>query len=155
MSLIDANKYLEYLDEKFGSVMMTEEHPLTLGLWEAEKIVRGMIALEAIELPPVVHGEWVSVKDSLPKIEESVLILTAKGTIAIAIYEDGTLLECDSSWCWEELSGKYDVENDCYMVDEGWWEFTKFNADEEMNHAVDEVVTHWMPLPEPPEREDK
>ncbi len=97
--------------------------------------------------------DWISVEDRMPIVEEPVLILTVKGTIAIAIYEDGTLLECDSSWHWEELSGKYDEEYECYVVDEGWWEHTKFNDDEEMNHAVDEEVTHWMPLPEPPKGE--
>lgn len=44
----------------------------------------------------------------------------------------------------------YDEENDQYLIPEGWWEYRHYNPDDVYNNAVDDVVTHWMPLPNPP-----
>lgn len=103
--------------------------------------------------------EWISVKDKLPEPETEVLILAnrilADGRsykiITTAMYEDGTVNTDDSIWCWYDMDFDYDEENDKYLIPEGWWEHRYYNPDDVLNNPVDDFVTHWMPLPEPPE----
>lgn len=99
---------------------------------------------------------WISVKDRLPEPETEVLAVCVRNGyrfICPAIYETGTTLTQDSIWNWYELYnyGTYSEENDDYFVPEGWWEARQFTPDDVYNNPVDCAVTHWMPLPEPPE----
>lgn len=99
--------------------------------------------------------EWISVKDRLPEPETDVLaICNRNGYIFVvpAIYEDGKMLTQDSKWNWCEIDcyGLYDEEADDYYVPEGWWENRRFNPDDIYNNVIDCAVTHWMPLPTPP-----
>ena len=101
-------------------------------------------------LPPVKHkAQWIPVAERLPEAEKTVLICTARGTICCAIYEDGTVRECDSSWNWYDIDyAGWDEEEDCGIIPEGWWEHTMFHPDCEFDCAVDAAVVAWMPLPE-------
>lgn len=65
------------------------------------------------------------------------------------MYEDGTVLENDSCWRWEDIKGEGNEEEDCFIIPEGWWENKHYNADGELNHAVDDEVVAWQPLPSP------
>lgn len=69
------------------------------------------------------------------------------------MYEDGSKNTEDSNWWWETDGFEYDEELDAYIIPEGWWEYKHYNGDDEHNHCIDDVVTHWMPLPEPPKGE--
>lgn len=98
---------------------------------------------------------WVPVEERLPKPETEVMIVcnrNGKRFIATAIYEDGTLFEEDSDWCWNDIweYGRYDEERDDYIIPEGWWESRCFTPDDVYNCRVDCKVTHWRPMPEPP-----
>ena len=99
--------------------------------------------------------EWISVEERLPEPETEVLICATnrlgQKIITTAMYEDGTVSIEDSTWNWQELDFIYDEERDLYLVPEGWWEYRHYNPDEIFNNAVDNVVTHWMQLPELPE----
>lgn len=101
--------------------------------------------------------EWISVKDRLPETETEVLILAVCGKrhiITTGMYEDGTKSTEDSKWWWQETDGfEYDEELDAYIIPECWWEYKHYNGDDEYNHAIDDKVTHWMPLPQPPKGE--
>ena len=110
--------------------------------------------------------EWISVKDRLPEAETEVLILASRKTyslksrshsthhtITTGMYEDGTKRTEDSNWWWEADGFEYDEERDDYIIPEGWWEYKHYNGDEQHNYAVDDEVTHWMPLPQPPKGE--
>lgn len=106
-------------------------------------------------------AEWISVKDRLPEVETEVLIRAqwrcgddTHSTIATAFYEDGTVLEDNSSWDWSEIWewGDYDEEKDGYRIPQGWWESSHYIHDDHYNN-VDDEVTHWMPLPRLPEEE--
>ena len=100
-------------------------------------------------------NSWISVKDQLPESEIEVIVLTVSSdgrkTITTAMYEDGKISTDNSGWFWNEMDFDYDEENDQYLIPEGWWEYRHFNPDEVYNNLIDWTVTHWMPLPEPPE----
>lgn len=103
-------------------------------------------------------SEWISVNDSLPKAEEEVIVLCKSRnynhiTITTAIYEDGKVSEEDSCWFWVDMDFDYDEENDQNIIPVGWWEYRHFNYNDVYNNAIDDEVTHWMPLPKFPEVE--
>lgn len=104
--------------------------------------------------------EWISVKDRLPKPEERVLVCAetrcADGTtyrhITTGMYEDGNVYREDSDWVFndfDKFNSTYDETRDDWKILEGWWEYTIYN-DTEGNYLIDDFVTHWQPLPEPP-----
>jgi hypothetical protein len=100
----------------------------------------------------------------LPECEQEVLICTKKkvyvskktgmewheeSVITPALYEDGTMLEVDSKWRWEEIDyAGWDEEEDCGIIPEGWWENRHSNPDKVYNNPVDREVIAWMELPE-------
>ena len=43
----------------------------------------------------------------------------------------------------------YDEETDEYYLLEGWYEIIK-NWEDYSSVVIDDFITHWMPLPEPP-----
>ena len=101
-------------------------------------------------------SEWISVKDRLPKPEKEVLVVVEHigyRIVTSAIYEDGTIILEDSKCCWDDIDfiygidSIYDEDNDVYLVPEGWWEYSHYG--EYVSH-IDGIITHWMPLPEPP-----
>ena len=123
-------------------------------------------------LPTVNPDGWIPCEDRLPKCEQEVLICTKKkvyvskktgmewyeeSVITPAIYEDGTMLEVNSIWRWEDIDyAGWDEEEDCGIIPEGWWENRHFNPDDVYNNIVDKKVIAWMPLPKPYEpKEDK
>ena len=97
-------------------------------------------------------AEWISVEERLPECETEVFIATktANGykVLTTAMYEDGTMTTGESAWCWEDIDFDYDEEKDEYIIPCGWWEYRHYG--ECLNYAVDDKVTHWMPLPETP-----
>lgn len=68
--------------------------------------------------------------------------------LTTAMYEDGTMPVDESSWHWDDIDFDYDEQNDCYLIPCGWWEYRHYG--ECLNYAVDDKVTHWMPIPKPP-----
>lgn len=104
-------------------------------------------------------GEWIPVSERLPECEQEVLICTEKklvgkdayidSIITPAIYEDGTMLEVESMWHWEDIDfDEWDDTEDCGIIPMGWFENRHFNPDEVYNNPVDRKVVAWMPLPE-------
>lgn len=93
----------------------------------------------------------------MPPVETEVFIIAKRkyrgGEVryitTTAMYEDGTVLENDSCWNWEDIEGEWDEKNDCYIIPEGWWENRYYNPDEVYNNVVDDEVIYWQPLPEP------
>lgn len=119
--------------------------------------VEGALYMAITALREQEQREWISVKEQLPKAETEVLILARSGQrtiITTGMYEDGSKNTENSEWWWQETNGfEYDEELDAYIIPEGWWEYKHYNGDDEYNHPIDDVVTHWMPLPEPPKED--
>ena len=108
----------------------------------------------------VVASEWIPVTERLPECEQEVLICTEKklvgkdayidSIVTPAIYEDGTMLEVDSIWDWDEyIYDEWDDTEDCGIIPEGWFENRHFNPEGVFNNPIDRKVVAWMPLPEP------
>ena len=100
---------------------------------------------------------WIPVVEQLPPVETEVYVTarrkyrdgTYREIVTTAMYEDGTVLENDSCWYWNEINGEWDEENDCYIIPEGWWENRHYNPDDVYNNAVDDEVIAWRSMPEP------
>ena len=64
-----------------------------------------------------------------------------------AFHTDAKSIPCQYS---DDIDSEYDEETDEYYFPEGWWEVIK-NWDDYSCVAINDFVTHWMPLPEPPQ----
>ena len=107
------------------------------------------------------NNGWTPCSVVMPPVETEVLIITKrkyKGgdcifIITTAMYEDGTVLENDSCWNWEDIEGEWDEKNDCYIIPEGWWENRHYNPDDVYNNVVDDEVIAWKPLQHPSKKQ--
>lgn len=103
---------------------------------------------------------WIPCSERLPECEQEVLVCTELKLVGRdayidlivtpAIYEDGTMLEVDSMWHWEDMDfDEWDDTEDCGIIPEGWFENRHFNPEDVFNNPIDRKVVAWMPLPEP------
>ena len=120
-----------------------------------EALAMAISALKEQDVANTDVEKWISVKDRMPEQEECVLLLckTQYGTSykCIGFYESGMMRRDDSDYCWDyEVCDSYDEENDNYLVNKGWFERV-FNWDDYSACGIEDTVTHWMPLPKPPE----
>lgn len=114
-----------------------------------------MDGVPAADVEPV--RRWIPCSERLPEPETEVLTVCKRGEISFvvpAMYEDGKMLRDDSIWNWNEIEGYglYSEDADDWFIPEGWWEYRQFNDDDVYNNLIDCAVTHWQPLPEPPEK---
>ncbi len=97
--------------------------------------------------------EWISVDDRLPYTGKPVLIArkyrNGNPVITRGFYAVKHTLDADN---WEDCeAADYDESTDQYWCPEGWHEEMTSDCCDYF-YSLDRV-THWMPLPEPPEAE--
>ena len=103
--------------------------------------------------------EWISVKDRLPENGVHVLLCCEMhrygGEIAGKYICDGYYAEANKIIAGgfpDDCNCEYSEEDDEYYLCEGWYEVIK-NWDDYNSVTVEDLVTHWMPLPQPPKGE--
>ena len=118
--------------------------------FEVERVVNALID------NGVTVQEWISVKDRLPESGVHVLICCEMrrygGEIAGKYVCDGYYAEANKIIAGgfpDECNCEYSEEDDEYYLCEGWYEVVK-NWDDFNSVAVEDFVTHWMPMPKPP-----
>lgn len=128
---------------------------------EQEKVypckIWNQAATMAREAPAITPpNKWISVEERLPKAEQEVLVACKTRTSGYryqcqGFYVPRGIYREDSEFTWDyEACDEYDEERDDYLVNEGWYERIH-NWDEYGAVSISDIVTHWMPLPEPPE----
>lgn len=93
---------------------------------------------------------WIGVDDRLPPDDTPVLVAVTGGIgwpVLRASYARRFTLEVGVGV--EDSAGEYDEKTDTYYCGEGWFEM---NCYEETHWRIEGAVTHWMPLPDPPEK---
>ena len=103
--------------------------------------------------------QWISVDDRLPESGVYVLLCCEihryDGEIAGKYICDGYYAEANkiiAGGFTDACDCEYSEEDDEYYLREGWYEVIK-NWDANDGVAVEDFVTHWMPLPQPPKGE--
>ena len=103
---------------------------------------------------------WHRVEDGLPDDEVPVLAIlhnTYCRNVVLKLCHIGHHKRTTEEYGWQEYEGEteYDEENDCFWIPEGWWEsnYHEDNLNWEIG-KTDGTITHWMPLPEPPQEEN-
>lgn len=126
MRLIDADVLMLYLNDiYFRNSPNGNSWRETLEMKQyREGVCEGLeMAMKSVEEAPTVGG-WISVKDRMPEKDKDVLVW---------LYGDYCI-------------GRYDQDPDNLQMR---WKFEAFNLyEDDMSY-----ITHWMPLPEPPEKE--
>ena len=118
------------------------------------------LAIEALEKENgVTVQEWISVKDRLPENGVHVLLCCEMprygGEIAGKYVCDGYYAEANKIVAYgasSDYACDYSEEDDEFYLCEGWYEVIK-NWDDYNSVTVEDSVTHWMPLPQPPKGE--
>ena len=99
-----------------------------------------------------VQPRWVSVTERLPENGVHVLLSCKCGSGAYVCDGFHTEKYSTPTQFYEDIDADYDEDTDEYYFPEGWWEVVK-NWDDYSCVAIEDTVTHWMPLPEPPKEE--
>lgn len=100
---------------------------------------------------------WHRVEDGLPESGTHVLACCeVRGIyghkshyVCDAFHTDNKSIPCSYS---DDIDSEYDEETDEYYFPVGWWEVIK-NWDDYSCVAINDFVTHWMPIEPPKEGE--
>ena len=114
------------------------------------------VFLNSADVAPV--QTWISVKDRLPEPEQEVFVcvrskISNYSYVCCAMHVPENWYRQSSDFCWDfECCDEYDEEQDDYIVKQGWYE-SIHNWDDYSVVGIEDIVTHWIPLPDPPKAE--
>lgn len=112
------------------------------------------LAKSVNEASEILRKRWIPVTERLPENDVHVLLSCKCGSGAYVCDGFHTEKYSTPTQFYEDIDADYDEETDEYYFPEGWWEVIK-NWDDYSCVAIEDTVTHWMPLPEPPKEEVK
>lgn len=93
--------------------------------------------------------EWISCKDRLPDNPKHVLCACERGPMFVGQYTKGHELEFEDDYYQGEYDEVEDRDGMLYLKP-GWYESEEQRDGEHDCNWMSRLVTHWMPLPEPP-----
>ena len=97
--------------------------------------------------------KWINIKDRLPEPEQEVFVcvkskISNYSYVCCAMHVPENWYRQSSDFCWDfECCDEYDEEQDDYIVKQGWYE-SIHNWDDYSVVGIEDIVTHWMPLPD-------
>ena len=142
--------------EKIVELLQDANNPVWM--WLPNNMAMLQLADYLIENGVTVQ-EWISVKDRLPDPEQEVFVCVRSKIsnyryVCWAMHVPENWYRQSSVFCWDfECCDEYDEEQDDYIVKQGWYE-SIHNWDDYSVVGIEDIVTHWMPLPQPPEEYD-
>ena len=126
--------------------------------WLVHTAYTEMLAAAGLSAPATARGDgWIPVSERLPESERTVLAFYlnshGKGRRVRAEYIAAKTKSADDGWDSDEPAD-YDEQADEYFWPAGWYEVMD-NWDDLTHMVIHEgEVTHWMPLPAAPGRQE-
>lgn len=102
--------------------------------------------------------KWISVEARLPEPEQEVFVcvrskISNYSYVCCAMHVPENWYRQSSDFCWDlECCDEYDEEQDDFIV-KPWWYESIHNWDDYSVVGIEDIVTHWMPLPDLPKKE--
>lgn len=100
------------------------------------------------------YQPWIPVSNVKPESGKHVLLCCEIKPLGKRYVCDGYYAQSKTitTICDDDNNYEYDEETDEYYLIEGYYEIIK-NCDDYSSIAIEDFVTHWKPLPEPPKGE--
>lgn len=134
----------EDVDDKYGNVEGCDNCPI-------QKVFDRLAAYEDTGLMPDEIPKWTPVSEKKPKSGEHVQLCCEVRPSGRKYVCDGYYAAPKTIVCSDDgdCASEYDEEKDEYFLLEGFYEVIN-NWEDFSSITIDDFVTYWQPLPQPP-----